>query len=117
MKRFTLFFAMIAFCTVMFGQSLLEKRADFFVDAAAKEFSLTKVQKTELLTARMEYLNNLSDLFKQVKAGEITKEEQQEKAKAPNQKMRDVLEKMTGKTNKDLVPFYQKMSEELPKVK
>ncbi len=117
MKRFTLFIAMFAFCSVMFGQSLLEKRADYFVDAAAKEFSLTKDQKAELLTARMEYLNTLSDLFKQVKAGEITKEEQQEKSKLPNQKMREVLEKLSGKTNKDLAPFYKKMSEELPSVK
>lgn len=117
MKRITLILSMVAFCAVVFSQSLQEKRAVYFTDAAVKEFSLNADQRAELLKARMTYIADMGSVNKQAKNEEITEEVKAEKMKVVNQDMRTAFEKITGKPGKDLQPFYKKMSEELPNVK
>ena len=81
MKKIVLLFSMIAFCAVMFGQNLKERKIQYFVDAATKEYSLNQEQQKELLNVRTGFVDELSSIFAQFKNGEITKEEQIEKQK------------------------------------
>ncbi len=117
MKKIVLLFSMIAFCAVMFGQNLKERKIQYFVDAATKEYSLNQEQQKELLNVRTGFVDELSSIFAQFKNGEITKEEQIEKQKKPNKKFKQAFEKITGKTNAELQSFYKRMSEEIPNVK
>lgn len=117
MKKIALLFTMFAFSAIMFGQGLKEKKTQYFVDAAAKEYSLTKEQTKELLAARVVLMDELSSIFQKVKDGSVTKEDQKELQKAPNNTFRAAFERITGKTNKELQPFYTRMTEEIPNVK
>lgn len=117
MKKIALLFTMFAFSAIMFGQSLKEKKTQYFVDAATKEYSLNKDQAKELLAVRVVLMDELSAIFQKVKDGEVTKEDQKELQKAPNSAFKASFEKITGKTNKELQPFYTRMSEEIPNVK
>lgn len=108
---------MTFFCTTLFSQNLKEKKINYFVEEAQKEFKLTNDQAKELLEARTVMANESADILKKAKNNEITKEEQAEKQKVVNQNFKKVFEKLTGKTNKELEPFYDKMREEIQKLK
>lgn len=117
MKKIVLFITMIAFSSIVFGQNLKEKKINYFVDSATKEFSLTKEQSKQLKDARVALLDQMGTVAQEAKEGKITDEEKTEKLKEPNRVFRAEFEKITGKTNKDLQPFYKRMSEEIPNVR
>lgn len=117
MKKIALLFTMFAFSAIMFGQGLKEKKIQYFVDAATKEYKLNKDQTKELMAARVVLMDELSSIFQKVKDGEVTKDEQKELQKEPNKTFKAAFEKITGKTNAELQPFYNRMTEEIPKVK
>ena len=117
MKKFALLFTMIFFSSIMFGQSLKEKRIQYFVDAASKEYSLSKEQTKELLALRTVLIKDLSSILQKVKKGEVSKDDQKSLEKAPNKAFKNSFEKITGKTNAELQPFYIRMTEEIPNLK
>lgn len=117
MKKITLIFAFVALCSIAFGQSLNEKRAQFFTDMATKEFSLKPEQTKELLKNRLEYHESLKSLFGKQKSGEITPEENKTQSQEINKNFKDYMTKMTGKTPKELNDFYEKVKEGLKDIK
>lgn len=117
MKRITLIFAFVAFCSAAFSQSLNEKRAQYFTDLATTEFSLKPDQTKELLKTRLAYQESLKDLYAKQKSGEITSEANQAQSQEINKNFKDYMTKLTGKTTKDLDPFYEKIKEGLKDVK
>lgn len=117
MKKIILLVAFISIYTISIGQNLNEKRAKYFTEAAAKEFNLSDEQKKELLTTRTEYLKSMTNLNQQAKNGDITEDEQKDKTKEVNKDFKIMMTKLTGKTEKELEPFFIRMREELKNVK
>ena len=117
MKKIILLFAFFSLYGIGFGQKLIENRAKYFTEAAAKEFNLNNEQKKELQTSRMDYLKSMAASNQQAKNGEITEAEKQSKTKEKNQKFKNIMEKLTGKKPAELEPFYVRMREELQNIK
>lgn len=117
MKKIILMFAFVAVCTIAFGQSLNEKRAQYFTDQAATEFSLSKDQVKELYKTRLAYHDSLKQLSMQVKSGDISAEDNASKSQEINRNFKEYMVKFTGKTQNDLNSFYDKIKEGLKAVK
>lgn len=117
MKKIILLIAFFCVYSISFGQTLNEKRAKFFTEEATKEFKLNDEQKKDLLTKRTDYLTTLTSLNQQAKNNEITAEEKQTKTNETNKDFKALMVKLTGKTEKELEPFYVRIREELQKVK
>ena len=117
MKQIIFLLAMVTMGTIAFGQTLNEKRATYFTDAATKEFSLNKEQQKELLESRKAYLSTLASLNEQEKNGELNEEDKKKKTNETNQDFKKMMIKLTGKTAAELDPFYTRMRDELKNVK
>lgn len=117
MKKILLVLVMVASFSGVYGQNKTqEKKINYFVDAAAKEFSLDSDQKKELLEARHAYISDFMAVQKDSKSGTISDEEKKEKMNKVNSSFMAVLAKITGKTPKDLQPFLGRMRDELKNV-
>ncbi len=117
MKRITLIFAFVAFCSVVFGQSLNEKRAQYFTDMATKEFSLKPDQTKQLMKTRLAYHEELKANFSKQKSGDITPEENKTQSQEINKNFKEYMSKLTGKTPKELDAFYETIKEGLKDIK
>lgn len=117
MKKICFALLLITVASFAQAQNLNEKRVQYFVTAATKEFNLDKGKEKQLYDARMVYQTTTGSLNKQVKSGELTEEEQKKKMNQVNQDFRKKMGALTGKTSKELAHFYEKMRTELQAVK
>jgi len=117
MKRLVLTMVIAMMVILGFAQKWQENKINYFVNAATKEFSLSKDQKATLLKARTAYINASMETNKQLKSGEITQDQKKEKTQSLNQEFNQKLMDLTGKTRNELAPFLDRMREELQNVK
>lgn len=117
MKRLTLLIAFIAISITSFSQQNKYyegrfDRAKIFAQVAADEFNLTAEQQEELYTKKLKHFEDQFAANKKFKAGEISEEEK----KKPNKEFGKYFNKLTGKTYKELKPFYAKVKKEIDKL-
>lgn len=118
MKRIILTLVVALIATVSFSQNdWQQKKIDYFVDAATKEFKLDKKQTKQLSKIRTAYFLDYMVFIKSAKAGDITQEEKKTKVNAHNQQFNSDLKEITGKENKEIQPFLKRMREEIKNVK
>ncbi|MBU2950986.1 hypothetical protein KO493_09775 [Tamlana agarivorans] len=115
MKRVILGILFLLTITVTFGQSKWDqKKIDYFVDEAVKEFHLDKKQQKELLKERTNYILDYKEVSKKAKAGEITGEEKKTQLNECNNNFVETLKTISGEDN--VQPFLLRMRDELKKV-
>lgn len=118
MKKIVLIIAMLTFTISSFAQATSEynegrfERSKIFTEVAAQEFGLTKEQQKELYDKKVQHYAGQYEANQKFSKGEITKEEK----KIPNQKFGRYFNKLTGKSYKELKPFYEKVKKELDKL-
>lgn len=118
MKQLAITFVLFLTLSTAFGQNKYQERQiKYFVDASTKEYSLSADQAKELTDARVELVKSYAELSSGVKDGTISEDAKKEKNKQIAQTFQTVMSKVTGKTYKELEPFYNKMREELKSVK
>lgn len=118
MKKIVLTLVLLVAFTATYGQQKWQmKKINYFVDAAAKEFSLDKKAKAKLLKTRTAYFMDYMKAAKAAKADGLDKTEKRKKLKVLNQAFNKNLLEITGKTGKEIQPFLKKMREELKDVK
>lgn len=116
MKKIVLAALFMLTATVTFGQNKWQqKKIDYFVEAAAKEFKLDKKQTNKLLKVRTTYFLEYMEIVKKAKSGVITPEEKKSQINAHNQKFNANLKAITGTDN--VQPFLVRMRDELKNVK
>ena len=80
MKKIVLTLLLVVAFTTAYGQNKYQERQNkYFVEAAAKEFSLTDAQQVKLTEIRTEMVIAFGKSQKEFKAGDITKEERKVK--------------------------------------
>jgi len=98
--------------TVAFGQNQWQqKKIDYFVEAAAKEFKLDRKQEKQLSKSRTDYFLGYMEIVKKAKKGDISGEEKKNQLNNHNQNFNKSLKEITGEDN--IQPFLVKMREEL----
>ncbi|MDX6747901.1 hypothetical protein SHK09_13975 [Polaribacter sp. PL03] len=118
MRKIVLTLLLLVTFTVTYGQNKYQERqSKYFVEAAAKEFSLSEVQQKELKEIRTKMVVAYGESQVSFKSGAITKEQKQAKNREVSKEFNNSVIKMTGKKYKDLAPFFKRMREELKKVK
>ncbi|CAH8284190.1 hypothetical protein EV196_103295 [Mariniflexile fucanivorans] len=116
MKQIILVLILTMAVSTTFGQDKWQqKKIDYFVEAATKEFKLDNKQKKELLVLRTDYFNDYMVIIKNGKEGEITEEEQKTQLNEHNQNFNIKLKEITGSNN--IQPFLVRMRDELKNVK
>ncbi|WP_299556472.1 hypothetical protein [Seonamhaeicola sp.] len=116
MKRIILGVLFLFTALVTFGQNQWQqKKIDYFVEAAAKEFKLDKKRTKTLSKVRTTYFLEYMEIVKKAKSGAITEEEKKTQINAHNQKFNADLKEVTGSDN--IQPFLARMREELKNVK
>ncbi|WP_339882631.1 hypothetical protein [Polaribacter vadi] len=118
MKKIVLTLLLVVAFSTTYGQNKYQERQNkYFVEAAAKEFNLNKDQQKELAEVRTTMVLAYGESNSAMKEGTITKEEMQEKNKEASRNFNNAVIKMTGKTYKELAPFFKRMRDELKNVK
>jgi len=117
MKKVGLVMTMLIISVSIFAQKHVEKKTNYFVDAAVEEFSLNEEQKTALYNLYFAQTKEVSLFNKEVKAGTKTKEQRTAFYKANTQKLYDMLIAYTGKKKKELKPFMDRVRNELKNIK
>ncbi|TYA92136.1 hypothetical protein [Seonamhaeicola marinus] len=116
MKKIIALAAFLCVVSMSFGQNKWQqKKIDYFVEAAAKEFKLDKKQTTKLSKVRTTYFLEYMEIVKKAKSGAITQEEKKSQINAHNQKFNTNLKAITGTDN--VQPFLVRMRNELKNVK
>jgi uncharacterized membrane protein YqgA involved in biofilm formation len=117
MKHIILVLALVLSVGTTLGQNKTqEKKINYFVEAAAKEFSLNIEQSKELLSARIAYVDNFMAVNKQMKNGVASGDDKKQKINEINQNFMQEFAKISGKTQGELKPFLSRMREELPNI-
>ncbi|WPR71362.1 hypothetical protein SLW70_15720 [Flavobacterium sp. NG2] len=116
MKKIIVAFLMMVSVGAFAQNKTQEKKIKYFVEAATKEFNLDAKQSNELLDARNNYITGYMDVMAQVKSGEVSQEDKQNKLNEVNKKFNDVFSKITGKPLSELQPFFSRMREELQNI-
>ncbi|WP_111706178.1 hypothetical protein [Lutibacter citreus] len=118
MKRIILTLVLLVTVTVTFGQNKWQqKQINHFVNATKTEFNLDDAQTKDLTSFRTAMVLDYFSLQKKAKANEITKDEKKAQSKEISTTFHNKLIKLTGKPYKELVPFMNKMREELKNLK
>jgi len=116
MRRLILVLTLIMAVSTTFGQDKWQqKKIDYFVEAAVKEFKLDNRQGKELLKTRTDYFNDYMVIIKNGKDGKISEEEQKTQLNEHNQNFNIKLKEITGADN--IQPFLVRMRDELKNVK
>lgn len=112
-----LVFVLFLTVSVTFGQNIKtqQKKIEYFVEAATKEFNLSADQTKELLVFRTEMAQSYLDLNKAVKEG-LSDDEKKAKNQEISKSFNAKLTKLVGKSYKEIEPFLNKMREELKSV-
>lgn len=119
MKKLSLIIAMLAFTFTSVAQSTSDwnegrfERSKVYAKVAAEEFDLTKEQEQELYEKKVKHYEDSYEAKQKFKRGEITEEEKN----TPNREFGAYFNKLTGKTYKELKPFYDKVHKEIAKIK
>lgn len=118
MKKIILTLLLVVAFSTSYGQNKYQERQNkYFVEAAAKEFSLSEKQQEKLAEIRTEMVLSYGETQKMLKAGDITKEEKQAKNREASKAFNNAVIKLTGKNYKELAPFFARMRKELKEVK
>ncbi|MDW5288065.1 hypothetical protein [Formosa sp. PL04] len=117
MKKILFILMLVCSFSSAFAQNKTqEKKINYFVDAANKEFSLDKAQTKSLLKARNTYVSEYMAVTKDFKAGTLTQDEKKTKLNVVNGDFNQSFSDITGKTQQELKPFSERMQTELKKV-
>lgn len=118
MKKIIFTLVLILSISAVYSQGKYHYRQNtYYVEAAAKEFSLDKKQQKELSEVRMEMVKAYMTSNKAFKNEEITKEEKKAKNREASQTYHKAMSKITGKSYKEMKPFLDRLREELKTVK
>jgi hypothetical protein len=118
MKKIVLTLLLVVAFSTAYGQNKYQERQNkYFVEAAAKEFSLDDNQQKELTEIRTAMVVAYGKSQAEFKAGTVTKEEKQAKNREASKVFNKALIKMTGKKYNELAPFFKRMRKELKDVK
>ncbi|MGA9639545.1 hypothetical protein [Flavobacterium sp.] len=117
MKKIIVTFLMIISVGVFGQNASQENKIKYFVDAATKEFSLSRKQSRQLLAARNKYIEDYMGVMGKVKNGVISQDEKASKINDVNVEFNESFAKISGKSLTELQPFFRSMSEELKNVK
>lgn len=118
MKKLAFVFLLFLTVTATFGQNKWQQnQINHFVDAAVKEYSLNEDQKKELSEIRTTVVMAYHNSNQQVKDGAITEDEKKEITKTASNVFNKAFIQMTGKSYKELEPFFQRMQKELKNAK
>ncbi len=118
MKKIILTLFLAITFTATYSQSKhQERQTKYFVEAAAKEYSLNKAQQDELKDLRTDMVVAYGNATEQEKSGSITAEEKRVKTQEASKIFNNGLIKLIGKPYDELSPFLTRMREELKKVK
>jgi len=118
MKKIILIAVLLVVSVTAFGQNKWQqKQINYFVDAATTEYSLDNKQVKELTKARVEMVNEYSEIGKEVKAGTLSDEDKKVRGQETSKKFQKVMSKLTGESYQELKPFYERMREELKNLK
>ncbi|WP_211316278.1 hypothetical protein [Flavobacterium faecale] len=117
MKKIVLVLMMMVTFSAAFAQNKTqEKKIKYFVDAATTEFKLDASKSKELLDARNTYITNFMDVLKKAKSGELSAEDKKGKMNEVNSAFNAEFSKVTGKTQAELKPFFERMRDELSSI-
>ncbi|WP_066219006.1 hypothetical protein [Formosa haliotis] len=117
MKKILLLLLVLVSFSTMYGQNKSQqKKIDYFVNAADKEFNLNESQHKALLDARNAYITDYMGVMKDFKSGSITAEEKKSKLNDVNTNFNTTFSQIAGKTPKELQDFSKRMQVELKKV-
>ena len=117
LRIFLTLLLLVAFTTAYGQNKYQERQSKYFVEAAEKEFSLTETQQVELTEFRKVMVIAFGKSQKELKAGNITKEERKAANKENSKAFNNAIIKLTGKNYKELAPFFKRMRTELKSVK
>lgn len=113
-------FTLVLFLSIsaMYSQGKYHYRQNaYYIEAAAKEFSLDKKQQEELSEVRMEMVKAYMSSNKAFKDDEITKEEKKARNRKASQTYHKAMSKITGKSYKEMKAWLANMRKELKTVK
>ena len=114
MKRILLTLVVILTVSLSFGQNKWQqKKIDYFVEAAVKEYNLNDEQKAELIDFRTKMVMDYAEAQKAKKSGEATQEETKKKNQSFANEFHNKFIKLTGKSYKELEPFLDRVRQEL----
>ncbi|WP_346882156.1 hypothetical protein [uncultured Algibacter sp.] len=117
MKRALLVLLMVtAFANVGAAQSSHQRKTEYFVEEATKEFKLNRKKRKELLQIRQKYVKDFVGAGKEFRKGNITAEEKQKEFNRINTKFKEDFGRLTGKTQIELGVFMTWMRKELPRL-
>jgi hypothetical protein len=118
MKKIILTLLLVVSISVTYGQNKYQERQNkYYVEAAVKEFNLNEDQQKELTDIRTVMVLAYGESHQAFTAGDIAKEEKQAKNSEASKVFNNAVIKLTGKTYQELVPFFDRMREELKSVK
>lgn len=118
MKKIVLTLLLVVSFATSYGQNKYQERQNkYYVEAAAKEFSLNEDQQKELTEARTTMVLAYGSAQEAFKNGEITQEEKKAKNGEASKAFNMTVTKLFGKSYAELVPFFERMREELKSVK
>lgn len=118
MKKILLVLLVLMVTQTTIGQNKWQqKQINYFVEEATKEYDLNKSQVKDLKKARLEMVTGYSNLSKISKEGKISDEEKKEKGKVIGQDFQKKMIEITGKTYKEITPFFKRMRIELKNLK
>ncbi len=116
MKKIFLVLVLVMSVSASFGQNKWHiSQNDKFVAAAAVEYNLDEDQQEVLRESRMEMVTAYLNSNKDFKNGDITKDEKKEITSKASKAFNTTMTKLTGKSYKELKPFFDRMREELKK--
>lgn len=117
MKRALLVLLVItAFTNVGVAQASHERKTEYFVSEATKEFKLNRKDRKELLKVRQKYVKDFVGAGREFRKGNITAEEKQKEFNRINTKFKEDFGRITGKTQIELGVFMTWMRKELPRL-
>lgn len=118
MKKILLTLLLAVTFTATYSQNKYQERQNkYFVEAAAKEYSLDQAKQENLKDIRTTMVLAYGKINKQVKSNAITKDQAKAQRKEASKAFNNAMIKLTGKSYKELSPFLSRMRDELKKVK
>ena len=117
MKQLGMIVVMCVITITSFAQEnkqgeIRKQKAQAFAELAAEEFNLTKDQQTALFERKIQHFEEQQAIKKKAKKMDLSEEEK----KAPNKSFGKYFRKLTGKTYKELKPFYDKVGKKMKKI-
>lgn len=107
---------MVSFAGVFAQNKTQEKKIKYFVDSATTEFKLDAAKSKELLEVRNTYITNFMDVVNKAKSGALSAEDKKDKMNDVNGAFNTEFSKITGKSQAELKPFFERMREELSSI-